>query len=672
MNRIVKSGLRSARAICVSVSVFQLALGNLAAGSVTAAQSSPDVKTRTPIKHVIVIIGENRSFDHVFATYQPKPGETVDNLLSKQIIREDGTPGPNYSLALQYNALDTHADGYQVSPMDKTPYEKLPPVLVGGPTNAPFSTIEQAQAAENGLAAGYYKYLTTGGTGQKSRTVDQRIPNNGNLPPGPFQLTSATLPYDSYTSSPVHRFYQMWQQMDCNDLYASEWNWSGCRADLFPWVEVTAGAGSNGKAQPKNFTDESTGEGATSMGFYNVLEGDAPYLKELADSYAMSDNYHQAAMGGTGANHILLGSGDAFYFEDANGAPAMPPHNQLVDAGAPNAGIVDEIENPNAQPGSNNYYTEDGYGGGSYGSPSYGGGSYSACADSDQPGVGAVLSYLNSEPHLIDPRCAPGHYYLLNNYNPGYFGNGMNAYTDTSKNNTVFTIPPSTVPTIADVLMPRNISFKYYGDQWNIYKSDPYYLNPMDAYCNICNFFQYSTEIMTNPALRDAHIQDTTNLYNDIKNGTLPAVSFVKPSGFVDGHPASSKLNLFEGFVKKIVDDVKANPALWRDTAIFVTVDEGGGYYDSGYVQPVDFFGDGTRIPLIVVSPYTKAGHISHDYADHVSLLKFIEHNWNLPTVSNRSRDNLPNPRYDRYVSRYAPVNSPAIGDLFDLFDFSR
>ena len=61
-----------------------------------------------------------------------------------------------------------------------------------------------------------------------------------------------------------------------------------------------------------------------------------------------------------------------------------------------------------------------------------------------------------------------------------------------------------------------------------------------------------------------------------------------------------------------------------------ITEDEGGGYYDSGYVQPLDFFGDGTRIPLIVVSPYAKGGHINHNYADHVSILKFIEANWKI------------------------------------------
>ena len=105
-----------------------------------------------------------------------------------------------------------------------------------------------------------------------------------------------------------------------------------------------------------------------------------------------------------------------------------------------------------------------------------------------------------------------------------------------------------------------------------------------------------------------ANLQDTTILYQAIQNGTLPAISYVKPDGWLDGHPASSKLNLFEGFVKKIVDGVQANEDLWASTAIIVTFDEGGGYYDSGYIQPLDYFGDGTRIPTLVVSPHTKPG----------------------------------------------------------------
>jgi len=180
---------------------------------------------------------------------------------------------------------------------------------------------------------------------------------------------------------------------------------------------------------------------------------------------------------------------------------------------------------------------------------------------------------------------------------------------------------------------------------------------------------------MSNPAQVAAHIQDTVSLYSDIAGGTLPAVSIVKPSGFVDGHPSSSKLDLFEGFVKKIVDQVEASPEYTQNTVIFITEDEGGGYYDSGYVQPLDFFGDGTRIPLIVVAnpqflPLRAAGYISHKYADHVSILKFIERNWNLPPVTRRSRDNFPNPL--QFPGSYAPVNAPALDDLFDFFQFDN
>ena len=414
-----------------------------------------------------------------------------------------------------------------------------------------------------------------------------------------------------------------------------------------------------------------TVEGSTALCFYNVQTGDVPYFKSLADNYAMSDNFHQSVQGGTGANHIMLGHGDAIWFSDGEGHALAPPHKVTVAQGTINEGVVDEVENPNPAKDTNNWYTQDGYGGGSAGSASFGGGSYSDCSDPSQPGVGPVVKYLHSLPRPINPNCQTNHYYLLNNYNPGYFANGNNAFTDLNAHNTVFTIPPSSVRSIADELLEKNISWKYYGDHWNLSVADPYYQNPADIYCNICNPFQYDTSIMTDPNIRTAHLQDTANLYADIASGNLPAVSFVKPSGLVDGHPASSKLNLFEGFAKKIVDAVKANPNLWQDTAIMITFDEGGGYYDSGYVQPVDFFGDGTRIPMIVVSPYTKPGHISHEYSDHVSILKFIERNWRLDPVTHRSRDNFPNPITTR-ENPYVPLNSPALDDLFDLFSFGK
>jgi len=714
-NRILKKLAHIARVSLAILTAVPFSFGG------TLAYAAPPDKDKdnggnkkdsgSPIKHVIVIVGENRTFDHIFATYEPKPGESVDNLLSKHIIREDGTPGPKYPLAHQFMADATDSPLYQLAPKNKTLYGALPAPINGGPTDVCVDnffvasgtcTLSQAMASEDGLDPDYYQFMLTGGSGLSGKVPDSRITGVHNsapystLSPGPFQLTNskgaATFPYDSYAASPVHRFYQMWQQFDCDASHISKDHPNGCLADLFTWTEVTVGSNNNGKPQPANFstdyspTASTTGEGATSMGFYNMQQGDAPYTKFLADHYAMSDNYHQPAMGGTGVDEILLFFGDAIWFSDGKGNPAVPPHNMSVPGFG---GPVDEIENPNPVSGTNNFWIQDGYGGfGNLGTSKgvYGGGSYTNCSDPTQPGVAPILNYLQSLPRPIEPKCDPEHYYLLNNYNPGYFGDGSNAYTDTNSNNTPFTIPPTNQRSIGDVLLENNVSWKEYSDQFDQYAglkgfaADPYQLNyasktgvgaNSDQYCNICNGFQYQTQIMTNSSIRTTHILDTTDLYADIAHGTLPSVSFVKPSGWVDGHPASSKWDLYEGFVKKIVDAVQANRELWESTAIIVTTDEGGGYYDSGYTQILDFFGDGTRIPLIVVSPYTKPGHISHQYADHVSVLKFIERNWNLPTISGRSRDNLPNPVIGQ-ENQYVPLNSPAIGDLFDLFDFDH
>ncbi len=155
-----------------------------------------------------------------------------------------------------------------------------------------------------------------------------------------------------------------------------------------------------------------------------------------------------------------------------------------------------------------------------------------------------------------------------------------------------------------------------------------------------------------------------------LTEGTLPAVSYIRPFESKAGHPANATLPDFEKFVMDVVNKVKANPELWKKTAILVTVDEGGGYYDSGYIQPIDFFGDGTRIPLVVVSPWAKKGQIDHNYSDHASILKFIEKNWDLNPLSNRSRDNLPNPVHGNGLNVYVPKNTPAISDLMSLFDF--
>ncbi len=628
------------------VSVLAMAVGQLQPALAQVPLDVNDGATTTPIKHVIIIIGENRTFDQVFATYVPQNGQTVSNLLSRGIINADGSPGPNFTQAVQ-NYANSSAT-YSISPPIVAPYPTLPPPTTGSvPTSPgetagpPFASLSVAEQADYGLFPQDLFLLTTGASGLPTGVVDTRIANVSALPSGPFPLItpSGESLYDAYLNNPVHRFYQMWQQVDCSTQHATAANPSGCVSDLFPWVEVTIGAGSNGKPPPTPFTNLSTNEGATSMGFFNVQAGDMPYFKQLADTYALSDNYHQPVMGGTGANHIMLGSGDMFYYTDGNGNATTPPANQ--------------IENPNEQPGTNNYYTQDGYSGGSY----------TECADATQPGVASIVSYLQSLPNAPKPNCAPGDYYLLNNYNPGYYGNGQVADVTADP----YTIPPSPVPTIADDLMAHQVSWAYFGEGWDDYLANP--TASTNVYCSICNPFQYETAIMTNQAVREAHLFDTTDFYNDVQDGVLPAVSLIKPSGLNDGHPQSSKFDIFEAFVRKILTELQHHPKLWASTAVFITTDEGGGYYDSGYIQPLDYFGDGTRIPLIVVSPYSTGGQVAHSYADHVSLLKFIEKNWSLPPITGRSRDNYPNPTTTE-GNPYVPTNGPAIDDLMDMFHF--
>jgi phospholipase C len=386
------------------------------------------------------------------------------------------------------------------------------------------------------------------------------------------------------------------------------------------------------------------------MAFYNIQAGDAPVLKKLADEYSMSDNFHQSVMGGTGANHVMLGLGDAIFWSDGKGNPTTPPSH---------------IANPDPLPGTDDVYTVDlGFDG-----------NFTECGDLSQPGIKPIHDYLASLPYRPSSKCEPGRFYMVNNDNPGFLPDGTVDAAGIAKGASV---PPTNVRTIGEALNEKGVSWAYYGGAYNAavqLQQNPTSTNPAvqvgRAYCNICNFESYATKIMSDATQRAAHIKDATDFFAAIDNGSLPAVSFVKPDALLDGHPASSKLDLLEGMIQKTLDHLNANRELLAETAFIVTMDEGGGYYDSGYIQPLDFFGDGPRIPLIIVSPFTKGGHISHTYTDHVSILKFIERNWDLKPLTGRSRDNLPNPRMDN-ENPYVPLNSPAIGDLFDMFRFDR
>jgi phospholipase C len=455
------------------------------------------------------------------------------------------------------------------------------------------------------------------------------------LPNTVFQITGRHLPYDSYSGDMVHRFFHMWQQSDCNAQNATFFDPAGCRNDLYPFVGIGRG-------------DDS---GGNSMGFYNVQQGDAPLFKKLADEYTMSDNYHQPVMGGTAVQHTMMMTGDALPWEHVGSFPAQPPANRVA--------------NPNPKSATNVQFTTDER--------------WTQCDPTSTSGK-PIVDYLKSlfwRPDLTKSNCVPGTFYMINNLRPGFLSNGQ---LNTAAINAGTAAPPSSLRTIGDPLNEQSLPWAYYGGGFNAARRfDNGSTDPVDVligtggdwYCDICNSFQYAQSIMGDPAQRAAHIKDAVDFFTDVDQGQLGAVSFVKPDSFDDGHPASSKLDLLEALTSRVIDAVKKQPELWKETAIFVTFDEGGGYWDSGFFQPIDFFGDGPRIPMIVVSPYSRGGHVVHSYGDHASILKFIERNWQLQPLTGRSRDNLPNPIMSKN-NTYVPTNMPAVGDLFDMFDFSK
>jgi phospholipase C len=237
--------LRRRRGFAAPLAIALSGVAVLAAGSGAAAGRGGHARgggdasataTASPIKHVIVIIGENHTFDNVYGTYQPPRGQRIMNLLSEGIVNANGDPGPNVGKATQNTATDTTE--YQLDPTRTGAYATLP---------QPDTT-----------------YVSQACDGQTGNTPDARFPTN--LANAPYQITKYVPYFDdhgqynkfgtcefngAYVGDPLHRFYQMYQEVSSN------------KNDLWTWVHQTAGD-SNG-APPSN-----PHQGALDMGFYNM------------------------------------------------------------------------------------------------------------------------------------------------------------------------------------------------------------------------------------------------------------------------------------------------------------------------------------------------------------------------------------------------------------------
>jgi phospholipase C len=142
VKQALSKSFRYLRVSCVALMAFQFSLGGPLAVSLQAHENgNNDPHTKTPIRHVIVLIGENRTFDHVFATYVPKSNDSVSNLLSKHIIKANGSPDVNFAKAAQFQAVPPFKSSYFISldANEKQAYQVLPePTLNFAPLKTVF------------------------------------------------------------------------------------------------------------------------------------------------------------------------------------------------------------------------------------------------------------------------------------------------------------------------------------------------------------------------------------------------------------------------------------------------------------------------------------------------------------------------------------------------------
>ena len=353
--------------------------------------------------------------------------------------------------------------------------------------------------------------------------------------------------------------------------------------------------------------------GAWAMAYY---DGSAMKMWQWARDYTLADNFFQAALGGSFLNHQWL-------------VCACTP--TFADAPASMRAQLDEQGRLKKRPGS-------------------------------------PASVLDGPVQVFDGQVTPDGY-AVNTSQPPYqpsgappAAGGSPELADPAK----YPVPPQTQKTIGDTLSAKGVSWAWYGGAWNRALADGR-RDAKEKRSVIYNreaespMFQphhqplnYYARFAPGSPDRAQHLKDGDEFFEAIAAGALPQVAFYKPAGRVNQHPSYTDLKSGDAHIADLLERLQRSP-LWPKTAVIVTYDENGGFWD--HVAPPagpgwsDRWGPGTRIPAIIVSPYARRGHVDHTAYDTTSILKFITRRFGL--------EPLPGVRAN-------------VGDLTSAFDLAR
>ena len=192
-------------------------------------------------------------------------------------------------------------------------------------------------------------------------------------------------------------------------------------------------------------------------------------------------------------------------------------------------------------------------------------------------------------------------------------------------------VPNQTFATIGDRLSERHVTWVWYSGGWDAALAG--HADPLFQYHH--QPFIYFANYADGTAAKAEHLRDETEFLAAARAGTLPAVSFIKPQGPDNEHPGYTDVITGERHVEELIEAVRNGPD-WKNTAIIITYDEHGGFWDHVAPPVVDRWGPGSRVPTLIISPFARRGYVDHHIFDTTSILALIEHRWRLAPLSSR------------------------------------
>jgi acid phosphatase len=360
-------------------------------------------------------------------------------------------------------------------------------------------------------------------------------------------------------------------------------------------------------------------KGALPLGYYLTDEKNLP-MWQVARKYTLADNFFMAAFGGSYLNHIWLACSCTPKYPNADQSPAKAQIS-VVEPDGISLKLADN----------------------------------------------SPRSALDGPPKFVRDGALTPDFYSVNTMQPPYqpsavkpAKDGNPLYADPASPGV---LPPQTELTIGDLLSTKGIGWAWYAGAWQA-TLDGLKVTPPPIFQYHHQPFNYFAAFAPGTAARAEHLRDGgingEAFIKAIDAGMLPPVTFYKPQGNLNEHPAYADVLLGDRHILDVVDHLEKSPQ-WSHMLVVITYDENGGFWDHVAPPKADRWGPGTRIPAIIVSPFAKRGYVDHTLYDTTSTLRFITRRFGLPNL----------PGITVRDAALAASGSPPLGDLVNALDLS-